>query len=237
MRVTKTLFIILVAVTAGAITAQASEPITFVYGPGHRAALALTLEAQKQLEKGDLAGARRNLDTAIQGDRTFYLAFFVRARLFLRQHKYEEAIQDCSEALHQDSTFAEAALLRAKANYGRGRYAESLKELDHVISIRPRQDAYARAFSDRAWLRASCPDRSFRNPQQAVKDATNACKLIDWRDEDMIDTLAIACAETGDFASAVRFEEKAVAVKGISSEDSKLLQEHLALFKQHQSRP
>jgi tetratricopeptide (TPR) repeat protein len=185
------------------------------------------------LEKGDLAAAQRSLDTVIKADPTFYPAYYVRARVFLNQRKFQKAIQDCNEALRKDSTFAEAALLRARANYYLGRYAESLKEIDHVINIRPRRDAYARADWNRAWFRLNCPDQSYRNGQQALKDATLACKLIEWKDEDTIDNLAAAYAEVGDFDTAVRYEENALAVKGVTADDSKRLQAHLDSFKQH----
>ena len=140
------------------MAARASEPITVVYG---RASLMnLTMDGQSQLEKGDLEAAQRSLDTVIKTDPTFYPAYYVRASVFLLRRKYQEAVQDCNEALRKDSTFAEAALLRARANYFLGRYGESLKEIDHVINIRPRQDAFARAYCDRAWVRLTCPDQS-----------------------------------------------------------------------------
>ena len=49
---------------------------------------------------------------------------------------------------------------------------------------------------------------------------------------DPIDTLAMAYAQTGDFDSAVRFEERA-AHAGDANEMSEILKEHLAMFKQH----
>jgi len=42
-----------------------------------------------------------------------------------------------------------------------------------------------------------------------------------WKDEDAIDTLAAAYAETGDFDLAVRYAAQALSVKGISAEDAK----------------
>ena len=49
----------------------------------------------------------------------------------------------------------------------------------------------------------------------------------------MIDTLAVAYAETGDFNSAIQYAAQALAVKGISPDSTKLFQQHLALFQQH----
>jgi tetratricopeptide (TPR) repeat protein len=225
---------ILLAVLA-AMDARGSLPIVIEYGVGrNKAAMKFWRDAEAQLKKGEVENARRSVDAALRSDPTFWPALYTRAGVFLRQGKPELAIQDCSEALRQHPVFFEAALLRASANAALGRYAESLKEIEHVIAIRPRTTALARALRDRAWLRATCPDPSFRNGRQAIKDATAACRIMSWDDEDMIDTLAAAYAEAGDFDSAVRYEEQALAVKGITAEDSTRLQNHLALFKQHQ---
>lgn len=43
----------------------------------------------------------------------------------------------------------------------------------------------------------------------------------------MIDTLAAAYAEIGDFDSAMRYAAQALAVKGITPVDSKRIQQHL----------
>jgi hypothetical protein len=83
-------------------------------------------------------------------------------------------------------------------------------------------------------FQATCPNASFRNGRQAVKDAKAACSLMAWKDENMIDTLAAAYVETGDFDSAARCAAQALAIKGIEPVDSKRIQRHLTLFQQHQ---
>lgn len=225
-------FIILVALMA-ATAARGSVPIEVVYGAGrNRMAMKLWQDAEEHLKKDDVDNAQRSVDAALRSDPTLWPALYTRAKVFILQRKYELAIKDCSEALDQSPTFVEAALLRARANAALGRYAASLKEIDYVIAIRPRSDALGRAFSDRTWLRSACPDPAFRDGKQAIKDATAACKFLLW-DEHRLDTLAAAYAEAGDFDSAVSYEEKALATKGIASDDAKMFQHHLDLFKQH----
>jgi len=224
---------VLLAVLA-AMDAQGSLPIVIESGVGrNKVAMKFWKDAEAELQTGEVENARRSVDAALRNDPTLWPALYTRARVFLRQGKPELAIQDCSEALRQHPAFFEAALLRASANAALGRYPESLKEIEHVIAIRPRTTGLARALSQRAWLRATCPDPSFRNGQQAIKDATAACRIMSWNDEGMIDTLAAAYAESGDFDSAESYEEKALAIKGITAEESKRCQHHLALFKQH----
>lgn len=222
------------AVFVCASAARADVPIRVVAGYGrNQTAIKLWQAAENDLQVGNVEGAHQNVDAALRSDPTLYPAFYTRAKVFLRLGKNEAALQDCTEALRQDRTFVEAALLRATANAYLHRYNESLKEIEHVIAIRPRSDGLARAFCDRAWLRATCPDASFRNGKQAISDATRACKILEWKDENTIDTLAAAYAEAGDFDSAIRYEGQALATKGVSPEHAKTMQKHLQMFKEH----
>jgi tetratricopeptide (TPR) repeat protein len=191
------------------------------------------MQAQEQMMKGDLASAARTIELAMQKEPTLWLTYYTRARLFDRQGKYELATEDCNRVLRKYPKFIEAALLRAEANARLGRYAESLKEFNYIVGIRPHLDSYARALSSRAWFLATCPDSSFRDGKQAVEDAKVACKLTNWTDELAIDALALAYAESGDFNFAARYAEQALTVKGISSSNSKRIQRHLASIKEH----
>lgn len=232
LRRTVTIFAAIVVVAG---PAQGNLPITVVHGVGrNRTAMKLWTDAEAQLKDGDLEAARRDADAALRSDPTLWPALYTRAKISVAQHQYELAVRDCGEALRQYPPFIEAALLRADANARLGRYAEALKEINHCISIHPRSDAVGRAMSERAWLEATCPDPAFRNAQAAVKDATKACKLLQWQDEFSINALAMAYASLGDFDSAVRYIEQALAIKGISAATAKEFARELALFKQHQ---
>ena len=212
---------------------HAKVPIIVATPQRMQAAMKMVADAQDLLEKGDVADAKRNVDTVLQHDPTFWPALYVRAQIYSHEGKYDLALKDCNEALRQDRSVVEAALLRANINARLAKYAEALKEFDYLVSLHPRNVTLARVLSDRAWFRATCPNESFRNGQQAVKDAKAACSIMVWKDEHMIDTLAAAYAETGDFNSAVQYVSQALAVKGISPDSTKLFQRHLASFQQH----
>ena len=231
MKISK-VFALSVAILSVVTVIRASVPIIVATPSRMRADMKLVTDAQDQLKNGDVVGAKRNVDAVLQRDPTFWPALYVRAQIYLHEGKYDLALKDCNEALRHDRSVVEAALMRATINARLGRYAEALKEFDYLVSLHPRNVTLARVLSDRAWFRATCPNASFRNGQQAVKDAKTACSIMIWKDEHTIDTLAVAYAEIGDFNSAVQYASQALAVKGISPDSTKLFQQHIALFQQ-----
>lgn len=228
------LILLSTGIIAAATAVQAMKPVQVVrerFANGE--AIKLDLQAQEQTKKGDLASAKRTVLLALQKDPTLWLTYYIRAGIHMREHKYELAIEDCNWVLRKYPKFIEAALVRANANKQLGKYAESLKELDHLVRIRPALDSYARVLQTRAWFLATCPNSSFRNGGQALQDAKTACKLTNWSDGTAIESLAAAYAETGDFDSAVRYAEEALGMKDISPTDFKRLQARLESFRQH----
>jgi len=224
---------LIIAIITSMAAVRASVPIIVSSGVGKRVAMSFSNKAEKQLEKGDVVDAKHNVDAALHADPKYWPALFQRAEIFAMQGKPDLAIKDCNEALRLYPTFVDAALLRATINALFGKYAEALKEINYVISLHPARVNLGRALKQRAWLQATCPNPVFRNGQQAIKDAKAACSISEWRDEDTIDTLAAAYAETGDFASATRYAARALTIKNITPRDAKRIQQHLTLFQQN----
>ena len=124
--------------------------------------------------------------------------------------------------LDPDATFARNTPSRMAADAIRQKVlrpgSETARLLDPLESPR----------NNLALLLATCPDEQFRNGKEATEIADRLCRLDGHRYPAFLSTLAAACAETGDFASAVRWQEKALELGPESKNDE--LRSRLALY-------
>jgi tetratricopeptide (TPR) repeat protein len=207
-----------------------------VYAGRNRAALKLQNDGVAFENKGDYVNARKKFDEAIRLDPTMWPAYFNRATLNMKEHKFRQGLADATMALRGKSSFNRSAVLRAEINIKLGDYAAARRDLDTLLNLAAKSDAYAQALNVSAWLNATCPDARYRNGKTALMHATRACSLTSNKKADYVDTLAAAYAEIGDFDAAVRSEEKALAIADFFHEPKESRQhmsEHLASFKQH----
>jgi hypothetical protein len=90
-----------------------------------------------------------------------------------------------------------------------GDYGRALAVYDELARTYPE---LVEAHSRSAWLRATCPDARYRDGKLAVESARRACELTDWHNPGELEVLAAACAEAGDFGSAVKWQEKVLTL-------------------------
>ncbi|HUG70352.1 MAG TPA: hypothetical protein VMM76_21565 [Pirellulaceae bacterium] len=125
-----------------------------------------------------------------------------------------------------DSTAHPAAFQEYAGFVAEGRYSSAIESVDEDLELNPNS---AFLHNNKAWILATCPDDAVRNGELAVEHATKACDLTDWNNFAYVDTVAAAYAESGDFESAVKWQEEAIRLApGAYSQD---FQKRLRLFK------
>jgi tetratricopeptide (TPR) repeat protein len=118
----------------------------------------------------------------------------------------ESAIKSLTRAYHN----------RGKDVGQRGGYGEAISDYEAAVRVDPN---YALGFSDLAWLRAAYPTAEFRDGAKAIENAAKACELTDWKDHNYVATLAAVYAEVGDFATAVKWQKKAIDLLTVDKYD------------------
>jgi tetratricopeptide (TPR) repeat protein len=128
--------------------------------------------------------------------------------------------------------YADAYFNRGIAWVNKGEFAKAITDYSEAVKLNPKcDDAYALL----GWLQATCPDEQYRDGKKAVENANKARQLSGGKNWAVIDTLAAAYAESGDFGKAVESQEEAIqlANKDKTAKDShkKKMQSRLEQYK------
>jgi tetratricopeptide (TPR) repeat protein len=145
--------------------------------------------------------------STIQIDPNCALAFALRAALYRSIGKDKQALADVNEAIRLEPENASHLQNRAAFKFEKEEYGSALADLDAAIRLDPNN---LEVIHGRAWILATCLDPSKKNIEQAVISARRACELTNWNQPRHLSMLAIAYSETGDFAAAARWQEKAI---------------------------
>jgi tetratricopeptide (TPR) repeat protein len=121
------------------------------------------------------------------------------------------AFADFDRATAIDPTYADAYYQRSQIwKLKRAHY----KVVGEYTALIERNPDHPLGHQGLAWTLASCDDARVRDGQRAVREATHACELTHWKDENCLDTLAAAYAEAGNFTAAVKSVDRAIELLG-----------------------
>ena len=138
-----------------------------------------------------------------------------------------DAIAQWRKALTIRPQYAQAHDALGDALYARGDAPQALEHWLKAIDLQPGDVVRLR---ETAWLLATSPSAPLRNGAEAISLATRAADLTGGRDPAVLDTLAAAYAEAGQFDDAVAAERKALAVAGLGNSASGPMLARLHLY-------
>jgi len=123
--------------------------------------------------------------------------------------RIDEALAQYRRALEIKPNYARVYYNIGTALAGRGRFGEAIAQFRRALEIQPDN---ADAQNNLAWLLATCPAASLRNGADAIQHAERANRLCGGRRVDVLNTLAAAYAEAGQFPRALATARQAVAL-------------------------
>jgi tetratricopeptide (TPR) repeat protein len=151
-----------------------------------------------------------------------------RGLIYAELKKYDEAIQDYTTALDVDAENVLSYRNRAVAYVKKKEFAKAIADYEKAVELKP---DVAFPHNGLAWLLCTATDDKARDGKKALLHATKACELTDYKNGGYLDTLAAAYAETGDFAKAVEWQEKALKAGDFPLADLEAAKKRLELFK------
>jgi tetratricopeptide (TPR) repeat protein len=173
---------------------------------------------------GKLDEALVQLRQALVSDVRYAPAHYNLGLVLSRRGDAEGAIREWRSALELDPKSAEAHASLGDALSEQGRTAEALQHWRDSIQLQPND---APTLRRAAWVLATSPDAAIRNGGDALTFAVRAVSLSGGKDARMLDTLAAAYAEKGQFADAVLTARRAQALA--AQENQPALEEEIRI--------
>jgi tetratricopeptide (TPR) repeat protein len=186
------------------------------------------------LERHDYTHAIADLTRSIQILPKDLSVYGPRAYAYAKQGERARAIADAKVAVtFKPSHVAIARVtdlgLRGKAYRILSQPELALRDFREAVRIIPSHEI---SYGNLAWFLATCPSDRFRNGTEAVSAAKKACELSHWQNSGLIDTLAVAYAEAGDFDEAIKYEKQALIDSSLAPKEREEREKRLALFQQ-----
>ena len=180
---------------------------------------------------GEHERAIRDFDKTIDLNPNFVEAHANRGLAYSRMGEQERAIRNFNRAIELNPRHTLAYNNRAIAYLLEGHYEQAILDFEKVIELGPSralkqknitqalirlgwgeenvQRDWPEVLSSLAWILASHQDAEIRDGAQAVRLAQRACQLTGYKVPEVLDTLAAAYAELGQFEQAVKSAQRA----------------------------
>ncbi|MGD9634276.1 MAG: protein kinase [Pirellulales bacterium] len=171
----------------------------------------------------------------LRRDPGYYNALFFMGVIFNAEHRNREALVAWYGCLALRPNDATVLATRSVTHQRLGQYDEAIADAEAAMAIAPQNYV---GYSAAAWIFATCADARFRDGPRALELAERARSIAASKQNgdsaDLLDSLAAAYAETGDFDTAASFAQKA---HRLETNDQQQIEIHRHLEYYRQDRP
>ncbi|MEY2482283.1 MAG: hypothetical protein QOK24_811 [Verrucomicrobiota bacterium] len=187
--------------------------------------------AMNYFAAGDLDRALADLTESVRLNPKFAEGYSRRSIVLLRLKRKDAALTDSDSAVRLTPDSAEPYVVRARLRSARREF--SLARADFERALERSREPHSSFLNSLAWFFATCPDQSGRDGKKSIQLATKGCELTKWKDTHLLDTLAAAFAETGDYDQAIRRQSEAIQLYDGPADVRSGMEKRLALYRQH----
>jgi tetratricopeptide (TPR) repeat protein len=181
-----------------------------------------TWDLKKEYEK-----AINDYNEAIRLDPKNPLAYENRGITWNNKKEYDKAIKDMNEAIRLAPENGSPICNRGVVWRDKKEFAKAFADFEKAVRLEPKTDWI---LDNYAWLLATCSEDKVRDGKKALEVAKEVCELTDWQKPGILLTLAAACAETGEFKEAVKWQKKALDTGELSKDKEAEARKRLKLY-------
>jgi tetratricopeptide (TPR) repeat protein len=142
----------------------------------------------------------------------------------------QQALNSFREAARVDPRLAEAQLNAGLVSRAIGDLPEAIARFRTAVQLNPE---WVTAIASLASVLATAPDATVRNAQEAVQLAERAVTLMQRRDANTLDVLAVAHGAAGDFDRALAIADEALSLNP-APQLASIIRSHQEMFKKRE---
>ena len=177
-----------------------------------------------EVQKREYARALADFNRAVALDPDRQENLYARIDCYIEMNDWDSAAADGDKLIELWPTSADAHYHRGLMFVEMGKWKAALAAFDDALRL---DGDHVSALCERAEIRAASPEARLRDGKRALADAMKACELTKWNAPAPLEAYALACAELGDFTTAVKVQRKVLGFAGFMADHGPDVRERL----------